>query len=157
MIYSFIHLFIYLFIHLFIYLFIYFVFTSLCASVNYKSACVSICKYVFLLFCLNFPVFCVSDSVVFVSLFVCLFGCYSAPFIIFSECLYCCYQFNFVTQSIVFYFIFSSIHWGRIRYIEFEWHYLPLPFCCMSKPFKGSTYLFVLFVLQRVTFCFCLF
>ena len=82
MIYSFIHLFIYLFIHLFIYLFIYFVFNSLCAYVNCKSACVSICKYVFLLFCLNFPVFCVSDSVVFVSLFVCLFVCLDATLLL---------------------------------------------------------------------------
>ena len=39
----------------------------------------------------------------------------------------------------VFFFIFSSAHWGRIQDIQFERHGLPLPVCCMGKPFKVST------------------
>ena len=74
-------------------------------------------------------------------------------------------SFDFVIQPnshqsspIIFWFIFSSVHWGRIQDIEFEWHGLPLPVRCMGNPFQVSIkYYFVLFVLQRVTFCFSLF
>ena len=73
-------------------------------------------------------------------------------------------SFDFVTQqlfsstiSIIFCFIFSSINWGRIQDIEFEQHGLLLPIRCMGKLFKVSTNYFALFVLQRVTFYFCLF
>ena len=73
-------------------------------------------------------------------------------------------SYDFVTQqlfsstiSIIFYFIFSSINWGRIQEIEFEQHGLLLPVHCMGKLFKVSTNYFVLFVLERVTFYFCLF
>ena len=49
------------------------------------------------------------------------------------------------------------IHWGRTQDIEFKRHGLPLPVCCMGKPFKVSIDYFDLFALQMVTFCFCLF
>ena len=41
--------------------------------------------------------------------------------------------------------------------MEFQRHGLPLPVCCMGKLFKVSANYFVLFILQTVTFCFCLF
>ena len=40
---------------------------------------------------------------------------------------------------LLFFFIFSSAHWGRIQDIQFERHGLPLTVCCMGKPFKVST------------------
>ena len=61
------------------------------------------------------------------------------------------------SSATVFYFIFLSVYWGRIRYIEFERHGIPRTVCCMGKLFKLSTNYFVIFVLQRATFCFCLF
>ena len=61
------------------------------------------------------------------------------------------------SSPIIFCFIFSSIHCGRIPDIEFEQHGVPLPVRCIGKSFKESINYFVLSVLQRVTFCFCLF
>ena len=61
------------------------------------------------------------------------------------------------SSPIIFYFIYSSVHWGRIQDIEFERHGLPLPVLCVGKPFKVSTNYFVLFILERVTFYFCVF
>ena len=105
-------------------------FISVCAYVDCKSTCLSICKYV-LFFCLHVRQF---------------------PVTISGKCLYCFCKFDFVTQysfpSIITYcvlFIFSSIHWGRIWYIEFERHGLTLSVRCMGKRFKGSTHYFVLF------------
>ena len=82
-----------------------------------------------------------------VSLFVCLFGCYSAPLIIFGKCLDCYCQFRCCDTTVIFinhhpslfFFIFSSVHWGRIQDIQFERHGLLLPVRCMGKPFKVST------------------
>ena len=37
------------------------------------------------------------------------------------------------------------IYWGRIRYIEFERHGLPLPIYCMGMPFKVSTHYLIFF------------
>ena len=96
------------------------------------------------------------------SLLVCLFGCYPAPVIILAKCFYCFYKLDFVRQSsfsspIIFYFIFLSVYWNRIRDTKFDRHGLPLPIRCMDEPFNISTNYFVLFVLQRVSFCFCLF
>ena len=62
---------------------------------------------------------------------------------------------SIVTHRLLF--CFSSVHWGRFQNIEFERYGLPLPVRCMSKMFKLSANYFVLFVLQRGTFCFCLF
>ena len=105
-----------------------------------------------------FVSFCVSE---YVYLFAWLLSC-SGHYI--AKCLYYYCQFWFCDTTVIFinhhpsFFIsFSSIHWGRIQDIEFERHGLPLPVRCMGKPFKVSTHYFVLFVLQRVTFCFCLF
>ena len=68
-----------------------------------------------------------------------------------------CPQYFRQSSPIIFNFILSSVHWGRIQDIEFERHGLPLPVRYMGKPFKVSINYFDLFVLQRVTFCFCLF
>ena len=121
-----------------------------------STASLLLCLFVSMLFA--FLLICLLLSVP-LSLFICLFGCYSVPVIIFPKCLYCYFLvFHFHQSSpIIFYFILSSIYWGRIRDTEFERHGLPLPVLCMGKPFKVSTHGFVLFVLQRVTFCFCLF
>ena len=111
--------------------------------------------FVFLPICLLLPVS--------LSLFICLFDYYPVPAIIFAKCLYCYFKIWFC--NIIFIFISHHhhllfhffIHWGRIRDTEFERHGLPLPVRCMGKPFKISTHYFVPFVLQRVTFCLCLF
>ena len=78
-------------------------------------------------------------------------------FLINSLSLYVCSQYFRQSSPIIFNFILSSVHWGRIQDIEFERHGLPLPVRCMGKPFKVSINYFDLFVLQMVTFCFCLF
>ena len=65
----------------------------------YISACVSICKYLFLFLCPNVYQFLWLWDYVTMSFFVCLFGWYSGPVIIFGKCLYCCFKFDFVTQS----------------------------------------------------------
>ena len=143
---------------------------SVCLSVSLiKFACASICKYVFFFFSFStfstkiFFSFCVSESV---SLFVWMLPC-SGHYIGRSraniiKCFYCFYKLDFVRQSsfsspIIFYFIFLSVYWNRIRDTKFDRHGLPLPIRCMDEPFNISTNYFVLFVLQRVSFCFCLF
>ena len=85
------------------------------------------------------------------SLFVGLFACYSAPLIIFGKCLYSYCQFRccgttviFINHHPSFFFncFFSFFHpsiGGGIQDIQFERHGLPLPVCCMGKPFKVST------------------
>ena len=100
--------------------------------------------------------FCVSES-------VCLFVCLAATLLrslyllsVFTVIV----SFDFVTQP-----LFSSIITHHFLFhffirplgdIEFERYFLPLAVRCVGKPFKVSTNYFVLFVLQRVTFCFCL-
>ena len=84
-----------------------FVFTSLSAYVDYKSACVSFFKYVFLFFWLNVHQFLCLWACLF-----CLFGCYSASVIIFDKHLYCCCRFDFVTRS-----SFSSV---VVHYVLFH-------------------------------------
>ena len=130
-------------------------FTSLCA--------LQVCLCVYLLVCLF--VFLPKCSPVSVSsslFFVCLFGCYSAPDIVFGKCLYCFCKFDFVTQS-----SFSSIITDRVlfhffigplggEFDVFKRHVLSLLGCCMSNPFKVSIDYIVLFVLQKLAFCFCL-
>ena len=90
---------------------------------------------------------------------VCLFGCYPVPVIKFANFFTVIVSFDFVTQS-----LFSSITTHHFLFhvfirplgnIEFQWHCVPLPDRCMGKLFKVSTNYFVLFVLKRVTFCFC--
>ena len=83
-----------------------FSFNSPCACVHSKSACASVCKYVFFLlqysyfFIFYFSInFCQFMSV---SLFVCLFGCYSAPLIIFGKCLDCYCQFRCCDTTVIF-------------------------------------------------------
>ena len=83
-----------------------FSFNSPCACVHSKSACASVCKYVFFLlqysyfFIFYFSInFCQFTSV---SLFVCLFGCYSAPLIIFGKCLDCYCQFRCCDTTVIF-------------------------------------------------------
>ena len=73
------------------------------------------------------------------------------------------YKYIYICSSVNSIHIIHIIHiWGRIQDIEFEQLGLPLPIHCMGKPFKVSTnyYVFscfVVFFLQRATFCFCLF
>ena len=50
--------------------------------------------------------------------------------------------FSSVITHHYFYFIFSSIHWGRIQ----ERHSLPRLLCCVGKSFKVIINYFVLFV-----------
>ena len=77
--------------------------------------------------------------------------------------LYLCPHYFHQSSPIIFDFIFFIRLLGRIQEIEFERHDLPLPVRCMSKLFKVSINYFsfvcacVFFVLQRLTFCFCLF
>ena len=115
-----------------------------------------------------FVSFCVSKYVcLFLCSFVCLFVCLGATLLL-SLYLLSVFtvivNFDFVIQPLLlsiiyhhFYFIFSSVHWGRIQDDKFERHGLPLSVRCMSKPFKVSINYLVLFILQKVTFCFCLF
>ena len=85
---------------------------SLCTCVHSKSACASVCKYVFLpLVFLSFFFFLhkfLSVSVS-MSLFVDLFACYSAPLIIFGECLDSHCQFRCCGTTIIFINHHSSI------------------------------------------------
>ena len=60
-------------------------------------------------------------------------------------------------SPIIFYFIFSSVHLGRIQETELERHGLPLRVRSMGKLLKVSNNYFGPFVLQRIKFCFCLF
>ena len=62
---------------------------------------------------------------------------------------------SIITHQHLFHFFFFPL--GRIQEIEFERHGLPLTIRCIGDPFNISTYYLVLFVLQRVAFCFCLF
>ena len=98
---------------------------------------------------------------VFLSLFICFFGCYSVPVIIFAKWLYCYFKFwffIFISHHLSsFTSFFSFIHWWRIRDTEFDRHGLRLPVRFMGKLFKVSTHHFVIFVFQRVTFYFYLF
>ena len=57
-----------------------------------------------------------------------------------------CPQYSRQSSPIVFNFILSSVHLGRIQDIKFERHGLPLPVHCMGKPFKVSINYFDLFV-----------
>ena len=81
-----------------------FSFNSPCACVNSKSACASVCKYVFFLLQYYFFFFLHKFLLVYVSvsLFVCLFGCYSAPLIIFGKCLDCYCQFRCCDTTVIF-------------------------------------------------------
>ena len=133
-------------------------FTSLCAYVHCKSASVSISRYVFLFFYLNVHQFKCS-----LSLFVCLFGCYPAPVIIIAKCLCCYCKFDFVTQSsfssiiihhVLFRLFIRPLGQNPRHWVRAAWSTLTLR--CMDNSFKVSTYYFVLFVLQKVTFSFCL-
>ena len=93
------------------------------------------------------------------NLLICLFGCYHILIII---CFFAAIVISdFVTQSLfssiitdqhLFHFFFFSF--GRIQEIEFERQGLPLTIRCIGDPFNISTYYLVLFVLQRVAFCF---
>ena len=153
-------------------------FNFLCACVTSNSSCASICQYVFF-----FPSVCFLPKCFSISVSLSLLPYYLLPY---PATLLSCYpaklpatlfwslyllsvftvlpvlilwhNLYFYQSSLInFYFIFSSIYWGRIPDIEFERHGLPLLGRCLSKPFKVSTNCLVLFVLQTVTFCFCLF
>ena len=56
------------------------------------------------------------------------------------------------SSPIIFNFIFSFFHWGRIQDIEFQQHGLPLPTCCMGKLFKISINYFVFLFRKGQTF-----
>ena len=131
-------------------------FTSVCAYVHCKSTCASICKNIFLFFCLNVRQF----LHLWICSFICLFGCsllvslYLPNFFTVILSLILQNNLHFHQSSpIVFYFILSSAHLGRIQDIAFDRHVQPPPIHCMGKPFNLSTHYFVLFVFQKVTFC----
>ena len=63
-----------------------------------------------------------------------------------------CPQYFHQSSPIIFNFIFSSFHWGRIQDIEFERLGLPVLVHCKGKPFKVSTNYFV-FSSFLVLFC----
>ena len=112
-IYLFVYLFMYLFIYLFVYLFIYYLF-------QYQQNIRPHFKFFFYLsegvfslqvtagqlvclFCMSF-IFLAKCSPISLplTLFICLFGCYPAPLIIFANCLYCYRQFWFCNTIFVF-------------------------------------------------------
>ena len=75
--------------------------------------------------------------------------------------LYCYCNFWFCNRIFVFinphpstFISFFFFPLGRIQEIEFERHGLPLTIRYICDPFNISTYYLVLFVLQRVAFCF---
>ena len=161
-----IYLFTYLFVYLFIYLFFiyfnnnrtqgvsFFIFCStLCVRVStVKSVCASICKYVFFFLYVSYLNFCQ-----FLCLWVCLFVCLTTILLrwlyllsIFTVLILWYNRYFHQSSPIIFYFIFSSVRWGRIQDIEFERYGLALPVRCMGTPFKVSINYFVLFILQRV-------
>ena len=115
-----------------------FVCHSLCACVHSKSACASICKY-----SMSFCSFSMLSTYIFVSF------CVSASVSLAATLIW-----SLLLLSVL---IFWHNHYFRQSLGEFKWHSLPLPVCCTGKLFKVSTNYSVLFVLQRVTFCFCLF
>ena len=95
------------------------------------------------------------------SVFIHTIGCYPAPVSIFGKCvtvvvslILLCNLFNHQSSPILFYFIFSSIHWGRILYTEFKQHGLPLPIHCKGEPFKVSTQLFCPFCCAKCNLLF---
>ena len=91
--------FVYLFVYLSFYLFILYLFQQQ-QNISYlsKSPCMSICKYVF--FFLQYVFY--LNVCQFLCLWVCFFGCYSAPVIIFAKCLYCYCQFWFCDTTVIF-------------------------------------------------------
>ena len=66
--------------------------------------------------------------------------------------LYVCPHYFHKSSPIIFNFIFSSFHWGRIQDIEFERLGLLLIIHCMGNTFKVSTsyYVFLCFI---ILFC----
>ena len=81
---------------------------SLCTCVYSKSACASVCKYVFFflqyfyLFIIFFFLHKFLSVSVSMSLFVGLFACYSAPLIIFGKYLYSYCQFRCCSTTVIF-------------------------------------------------------
>ena len=61
-------------------------------------------------------------------------------------------QYFHQSSTIIFNFMFSFIHWGRIQDIQFKWLGLPLPIHCVGKLFRVSTNYFV-FSCFVVLFC----
>ena len=105
-----------------------------------------------------FVSFCVSE---YVWLFVWLLSCSShyicyVSLLLLSVFILWYNRYFYQSSPINFNFIFLSVRWGRIQDIEFERHDLPIPIRCMGKPFKVSINYLGFFVLQKVTFCFCL-
>ena len=133
--------------------------SSLCPYVHCKSVYVSSFKYTFCFSALMFTHFCASESVY-------LFA-YLAATLLLS--LYLVNVFTVVVSLICnTIFIFINHHPSCFFHIfnhplGENWIYGARAagsspnVLCMSKPFKINTHYFVLFVLQSVTFCFCLF
>ena len=82
-----------------------------------------------------------------VSLFVCLFGCYSAPLIIFGKCLDCYCQFRCCDTTVIFinhhpslFFLFFHLSiGGEFKTFSSSGMVYSYPVRCMGKPFKVST------------------
>ena len=130
-----------------------FLFTCPCACIHLQVY-LWVCKYVLLFFHLNVYQF--------LSLWACLFVWLVATRLLSLHVMVCfdfatCFFYFYQSSQIIFHSIFSYIHWWRTQGIELKKHCLSLPVRCMSKPFIASTHYFVLFVLPRVTYCFCLF
>ena len=126
--------------------------------VRLSTASVLVCLFVSMFF----EVFLSKCLAVSVSL-IWLFGCYPAPVFIFAKCRYCYFKFSFCNISFIFInhhpsFFISFFHPSIGR--EFNM----LSSSCIIYPYPSvvwvsrvSTNYVVLFVLQRVTFSFCLF
>ena len=135
-------------------------FNSLCACANTKSAYVSVCMYFFPL--IRFLPKRLTDYVslrMFVCLTTTLLGSIylQIVFTVIASLILWYNPYYHQLSPINFYFIFSFVHSGSIQDIKFARHGLPLPVPCMRKPFEVNINYFVRLVLQRVTFCFCLF
>ena len=134
-------------------------FLSLCMS-PLVSLPMRLCKYNFLFFCLNVCQF------LCLSLFVCLFVCLAATLLLslYSLSVFTVIvSFDFITKllflsiithHLLFHFFICPL-WENSRH-EFECHGLALPVRYMGKLLKVSTHYFILFVSQKITFCFCL-
>ena len=97
-----------------------------------------------------------------VSLFVCLFGCYSAPLIIFGKCLDCYCQFRCCDTTVIFinhhpslFFLFFHLSiGGEFKTFSSSGVVYSYPFVVWVSRLR---WVLIIFVLQRVVFCFCLF
>ena len=127
------------------------------AYVHCKCACASISKYAFQGFFAKILLsFCVSASVCLAATLFLSFYLLSAFTVI--------VRFDFVTIFIFINhhpsFFASFFHpsiWVEFKTLSSRSMIYPQFVHCVGKPFTLSTHYFILFVLERATFCFCLF